>query len=580
MYDRRLKKMPGQAGTIVDGTDMYFSRVSSGLDFVDATIGGLFSDRVYYARGGQESGRTPFVFQFLLAGMEHGELGLMISDERIENLVLRAEKLGLPLTQHLSENKIILMEYPKQIAGRQFSFGTIIQLLGEIEQYIRHYGISRLVFNTLHPLLSTPRESQLVNYVYSLMNSIEELNTTTLITTGDPNSRAASKIMQILEDAAVGVFHFERKTADTGNFYHMDVLKMVDKLEPPNHFIMRIQPGVGFVEAVDEEAKAKPKEPPKLSAELLEEIPIRMVGFGLDEDTAEDLKQAFHPKSELMQVDSFDELQPMLHALDSDLFVTAVEPDDESWKSLVEQLREAYPRLPIFLLVDKKSLKLTGQVARSFGADGLFHKPLKKKDLIFAFLKSLSIYRMEESLMRLRKPELLETTEVDKPLRHEEDGAENDGEMNLLSPVEFKSAVARQILQCRQTDEKFAIVSFKSVYISDLVNHPELPKGIELVRKVAGITTNSLRALNDRTGRYMDKVLVLLENTDREGAASFTNRVVNDLKEELQTRLGIEVGKQVNILTASAVYPDDGDNVNSLMVQVTDVAGKSTAIHL
>ena len=111
---------------------MLYSRISSGLDFLDASIGGLYSNRCYLLRGPGQSGRTTVGMQFLLGGLENGESTMMISNDRIENVILKSEAMGISLESYLMDNRLILMEYPKEI-GENFQYSHIINLLGEVE---------------------------------------------------------------------------------------------------------------------------------------------------------------------------------------------------------------------------------------------------------------------------------------------------------------------------------------------------------------------------------------------------------------------------------------------------------------
>ncbi len=132
--------------------------------------------------------------------------------------------------------------------------------------------------------------------------------------------------------------------------------------------------------------------------------------------------------------------------------------------------------------------------------------------------------------------------------------------------------LARQVWRSQQDSETFALVSFKMVYISDIGKLPHLPQGLELVRKVASVITSALRGTNDSACRYMDKVVVLLEDTDEQGAKAFSNRILKVLREEMASKLDIQIGKHLNLLTASALFPHDGEVANELMTQVTDVS--------
>lgn len=240
---------------------MLFSRTTSGLDFVDVSVGGLYSNRTYILRGPSQSGRTTVCLQFLISGIENGENGIMISSERIENVILKAEQLGLSLDKYLMDNRLVLIEYPKEILTGHYQYGGIIQLLGEIEEYIQHFNCQRLVFDTLTPLLIKPREQEQANYIYSLMNALESLNTTALVTTGSPNSAAATRIIDLLEDAAVGSFVTDLIPSEDDPQRIFTIRKMVNPMNPPQSMKIRIEYGQGIVQdfSVEEEVKKRKK---------------------------------------------------------------------------------------------------------------------------------------------------------------------------------------------------------------------------------------------------------------------------------------------------------------------------------
>ncbi|MDP8238077.1 MAG: ATPase domain-containing protein [Candidatus Hatepunaea meridiana] len=560
---------------------MMYTRVSSGLDFLDASIGGLYSNRNYLVRGPSQSGRTTFALQFLRAGIENGENGLMISNDRIENVILKAEAMGINLEEYLNDNRLILIEYPKVILGRQYTYGTIVQLLGEIEQYISHYGCSRLVFDTLHPLMMMSSESQLVNYIYSLMNSLEALNVTTLVTTGDPNSQTAQRIIQLIEDAVVGSFVLSKSGTDENLQRLFSVHKMINRQNPPLSFKMKMEYGEGLVQDMGSKRAHLGVQTVKNRTDSIKELPLHIGILDQDEDTMLQIEEIFHKDSVTYVFGTETELQTQMMNLDCDLFLLNVSPANPNWRRTLTQLRDAYPKLPIFLYIEKRNARLTYQTAKIAGADGLFIKPFTPLDLIKTLEKALKVYGTLDELIEKRsitiKPGVLpEDFDVNFPVTDDE---EPNGAMNLQKPSAFKALLSRQIWQSNQSNATFALVSFKMVYIGEMSKLSHLPQGLELVKNVAQIITSSLRGINDSACRYMDKVVVLLEDTERDGALAFANRVINELSEELGHKYSIQVGRHLNVLTATSIYPEDGDNVNDLMSQVTDVSKNFVKIH-
>jgi len=559
---------------------MLFSRVSSGLDFLDVSLSGLYSNRSYLVRGPSQSGRTTFALQFLLSGIENGETGIMISSDRIENVILRAEAMGITLENYLMDNRLILMEYPKAIRDGQYTYGTIVQLLGEIDQYIRHYSCSRLVFDTLHPLLITPSEPQLVNYIYSLMNSLEELNVTTLVTTGEPNSQKALRIIQLLEDAAIGSFVLSTTGIGEQVQRMFTVHKMLDRISPPMTFKIRIDYGVGIVQDLKTEVAKSETFVGGKRVESLTELPLYIGILEKDEDMITSIEDMFHPESVITTFENETELQSQLMHLECDLFILNASQNEHTWQRIITNIREYFPKLPIFLYTDSKTSRLTGKMAKLGNADGLFTVPMSSRDVIKALEKAHLKFGTLDELITKRSALI---TPDSLPEDFEESGERSKGEeeeSHILTPAAFRTMLSRQIWKSKQDNTKFALVSFKMVYISEMSKIPHLPQGLELVRTITNVVTASLRGLNDSTCRYMDKVIVLLEDTDPVGAKAFASRVIDDLKQELSNKLNIQIGRHLNILNAFSSYTGENDSANDLWAQVTtDVSRNFIKLH-
>jgi len=553
---------------------MLYSRISSGLDFLDAAAGGLYSKRCYLLHGPSQSGRTTAVLQFLLAGIESGENGILISSDRIENVILKAETIGLPLESHLMSNRLVLMEYPKEILSGRFHYGAIVQLLGEFEQYVQHYNCGRLAFDTLLPLLAMAREPHLVNYVYSLMNSLEALGVTTLVTTGEPNSPTALRIIQLIEDAALGSFSLSRTETREGLQRFFTVHKLLDKQTPPLTFRIKMDFGAGLTQEIRNDS-AVSEAMAGVAGAALADLPLNIGVLGGDDDTIGQLEELFAQGSAVMPFDSQEELAGQIGGLDCDLFFLNISRAGPGWQRAMKTIRDNLPKLPIFFFSDERTLRFTYQQARLVGADALFFKPFNPNDIIRAFEKSLRGYGTFEDLIA-RKSLIRSHELLPEDLNDGSNGtvsiASSSVIPNLLNPNAFREVVHRQIWRSNQNKSRCALASFKMVYTAELPKTPQLPLGLELVMKVAQVVTSSLRGVSDSACRYMDKVVVLLEDTDRKGAQAFTRRVITGLKSELLEKLNLQMDRHLNVLTAVAVYPEDADNVADLMYQVTDVS--------
>lgn len=546
-----------------------YAKISSGLDFLDASTGGIYAKRSYLLHGPTQSGRTTAVLQFLLGGIENGENGILISSDRIENVILKAETVGIPLESHLIANRLVLMEYPKEILSGRFHYGTIVQLLGEFEQYIRHYNCSRLAFDTLLPLLTMAREPHLVNYVYSLMNSLEALGVTVLVTTGEPNSPTAQRIIQLIEDAAVGSFGLSRTDTREGFQRFFTINKLVDKFMPPMTFRVKMELGVGLMQEMRVESETR--EPAQVGAGVsIGSVPVRIGVLGGDEDTVAQIEEIFAPGSEVISFDSMEDLSRQALGMDCDLFLLNISSANMAWQRALKMLREGFPKMPIFLFSEERNLRFTYQQAKLAGADALFIKPFVPTDLVRAFEKALRGFGTFEDVVATRsRVHSLKGLPQDLT---EGQGKGNESLDNLLSITAFRDMIHGQIYKANQNKTRCALVAFRVVYTGELPKTSALPQGLELVMKVARVVVGSLRGVRDVGCRYMDKVVVLLEESDRKGAQAFARRVTNEMKVELAEKLNLQIDKHINVLTAIAVYPEDADNVAELLSQVTDVS--------
>ena len=71
-------------------------RMISGLDLVDYGVGGLMPNKVYVVKGGIGVGKTIVGLQFLTRGLEHQEPGILITDQKPENVIAQAKSIGFP----------------------------------------------------------------------------------------------------------------------------------------------------------------------------------------------------------------------------------------------------------------------------------------------------------------------------------------------------------------------------------------------------------------------------------------------------------------------------------------------------
>jgi circadian clock protein KaiC len=92
------------------------SRLLSGVPGLDALVGGgLLARSVTLVSGSPGIGKTTIAVQFLLAGVERGELGLyVLLEDSPEQLIAAATALGLPLRGAIEDGRIKLLRMSRE----------------------------------------------------------------------------------------------------------------------------------------------------------------------------------------------------------------------------------------------------------------------------------------------------------------------------------------------------------------------------------------------------------------------------------------------------------------------------------
>ena len=434
------------------------------------------------------------------------------------------------------------------------------------------------------PLLSKAKDAQVANYVFSLMNAIDALSCTTLVTTGEPNSTQANRIVELIEDAAAGVFSTSATPAKEGQPRMFWVHKMVNVMTPPTSYKIQHEYGTGIVQDLgprNEEVRIQGDRTPKQIA--THDLPLRIALIDNDEDSAAQFEEIF---SKAQSIEMLEDEEDFIHhhrKTPYDLLVVNSMQAHGNWFLTVHQLREEFEKLPIFLIAPQQTAQLTYQSAKLAGADALFIQPLVTIDVVKALEKALKNYEKYQ--------EIVNRLTIESPLANlpedftnlvssvfDEESLSQRAE-SLISFADFKEKLHEQIWRCSQKNQSFALVSFRMINTGEISKTVQLPRGLEMVKKLSAIVGHSMRGLNDNICRSMDKIVVMLENCDREGGDIFVARVTADVKSELCDKLGIQLGKHLIVSKALAIYPEDADNVQDLLMRVTETSRNFKLIH-
>lgn len=201
-------------------------RVISGIDLIDYSAGGLLAHKVYLVKGGVGVGKSIMGLQFLTRGLEHQEPGILITDQKPENVIAQARSIGFPIEDAIKRNQLSILNP----SGRYFELvespADVQAIVEELSEYVRSIGARRLVVDPIYTLINTQYSSHFALMVtQSLLNALEDLPTTTFLVAGDEDNAELNPIIRMLEQNVHGVISMNADQATGGRLMRLTKMR-------------------------------------------------------------------------------------------------------------------------------------------------------------------------------------------------------------------------------------------------------------------------------------------------------------------------------------------------------------------
>ncbi|HKO57167.1 MAG TPA: ATPase domain-containing protein [Thermoanaerobaculia bacterium] len=230
-------------------------RMISGIDLIDYGVGGLMPNKVYVVKGGIGVGKTIVGLQFLTRGLEHQEPGILITDQRPENVITQAKTIGFPIEDAVRRNQLAILNPSQRYFDLVESPADVMAIVEELADYIKKVGARRLVIDPVYTLINTSYSSHFaLTITQSLLNALEDLPVTTLLVSGDDESNAElNPIVRMLEQNSFGVIHLSQDPSTGGRLMRLSKLRYANSEHLAAHY--RILDGRGLINYRGEEGE-------------------------------------------------------------------------------------------------------------------------------------------------------------------------------------------------------------------------------------------------------------------------------------------------------------------------------------
>lgn len=219
----------------------------TGVDLIDDSLGGLLPGRPYFAFGGDGTGKTLLGLQFLCAGIERGEPGLLLTLERPDDLLPQAERMGFHLEQALDDGRFLLLEYDRNATENILRFGWK-PFLEQIRELGHRSGVRRAVFDPVHPLVAGNIEEGRLRYdMRYFVENLEEWGWTTLFLNERGATQGHPSFYRVFSDLCSGVFELQDEAEELTADKHLFVHKLRHATGPRRRIPFQIVNGKGLI---------------------------------------------------------------------------------------------------------------------------------------------------------------------------------------------------------------------------------------------------------------------------------------------------------------------------------------------
>ncbi len=191
-------------------------KVITGIDKIDGALGGFEERKAYLLKGDTGTGKTTFAIQYLHKGIGSDSLGILITAEDPEDLILYAGSIGLGLREAVKRGRLIILRYPINL--EEFTFASLNfsleDILSELASYNPKKLQARLVIDQVTPLFLFGNTTIPQNYCRVLLSRLSELGFTSLIIGDSEPDPEFNRFYKALERTAQGILELSARIDD------------------------------------------------------------------------------------------------------------------------------------------------------------------------------------------------------------------------------------------------------------------------------------------------------------------------------------------------------------------------------
>lgn len=246
--DRLNSSIHPSTGTIIVNQETSsLPRVATGSAGLDHAIQGLPRNEYALLTGAEATGKSIFCLQFLLAGLQAGERGVLITSMSAESHLEMADALDFPLREAVEANNLIILHQETQVPNILNSGEDLEQMTDVLEAEILPWEATRMVIDSALPFINLFHPEFRKPGLLKALRGFGAMGLTTLMTTRMPATSEAMSLKKTLEENSGCSLHFDEQCRTDGETQRRLACRKVKGVPPPYPvFDFTIENGVGL----------------------------------------------------------------------------------------------------------------------------------------------------------------------------------------------------------------------------------------------------------------------------------------------------------------------------------------------
>jgi hypothetical protein len=186
---------------------------------LDDVLGGALPGRIHFVAGSAGTGKTSAALHFLRSGIERRHRCILVTSDRVGDLLAHADFLGLDLRRWVRARRLTLLRYRPSFASRVSVLAAPHEIVAEL---CTHAGMSddanapvRIVIDSLAPFLTAGHPSPAP--LTALADWLDECGATSVVTWRGDIADCDRRLDGLVERAAV-ILRVRPQGATPGRF--------------------------------------------------------------------------------------------------------------------------------------------------------------------------------------------------------------------------------------------------------------------------------------------------------------------------------------------------------------------------